>query len=234
MKKLLSSAIIISVILLSLCSCVKNHREDTDSSMVNTVSSENTTSDESKQNEYEPKSVPDSLVLENVTVSENEKYEISHNYDKSNKVDYVTLIVNYNGKFGTHIKKYCYQYQYDTSNDLWSEFDGENGLLSDEITYNEEAYKSFGHFTGRFSRYETGTYDITIQSLDFAAKTATVNYCLTFDRDSEQIRGENTVEIVQGNSSDLWAIIIEYNRSMVVRFDQAFVLDMDKGLYAYE
>ncbi len=233
MKRFISFFVVLTLLLL-LCSCSENKGKGKESSTISSSSQTEDTLSSNTPKKEEPKSVPDNVVLENVSLSENEKYEISHNYEESNKTDNVTLTISYNGNYGSRIKKYSFCYQYDNSADLWNQADGENGLLSDEISYNESAFKSSGHFTGRFSRYETGSYDIVIESLDFNAKSARVNYCLTFDRDSEQIKGETTSEIVKGSSSDMWAIIIKYNRSVVVQFEQAFVIDIDKGLYAYE
>lgn len=234
MKKILS-LFIFAILIISLFSCAENKEIISETYMPGETYLPNDTITLKEDTKQKPEitGIPDLLVLERVTIPADEKYTICHNYDKSSYTDEVILETVYSGTFGSRITKYGYVFSYDEATDEWSQLSGKD-LLSEEIKFNEEVFSNYGHFTGRFSMYESGTYDITVEKLDFENKIAKIKYCLTFDRDSEQISGEKQVEIVKGNSSDRWAIIIKYNRSVVVQFDQAFVLDMDKGLYAYE
>ncbi|MBQ9354756.1 MAG: hypothetical protein IJT84_03630 [Clostridia bacterium] len=259
MKKIIILLTLV-VIVLSLCSCRKNHsdisssfsqnsslvlNEDiTDQSETENTNIENTESFEisenhNNNNKIEDSSkgnkiingVPDSLVLRNVSIPNNFTYNIIHNYDSASHIDDVVLTAYHKARFGTHTKEYTYSYIYDKSSDLWSILNGESGFESENISFNSESFKSAGAFTGRFNRYESGSYEITIKDIDFDAKKATISYYLIFDSDSMVLQGTKAFEISKTTSGNI-GIFIDYTRSMVVQFDQLFLFDIEKGLYA--
>ena len=237
MKKAILIVLILICILSVFCSCsLKNSGSNTAVSSNSSISSKADSTEKTESNNQsseqikELDGVPASIVLRNVSIPENETYEIIHNYDSTTYIDDVELITIYSGKFGIQTKKYTYSYQYNRSTDLWSLISGNNGKQSDVINFVDDVYLN-KEFTGKFNRYHSGSYSVTIKDIDFDNKKVEVDYLLTFDDNSGALFDIKTFELRNTNTGEL-CFVIPYKRSMVVSFEQVFVFDIDKGLYA--
>lgn len=243
MKKALSAILALTLLFL-LCACGSN-TQDTEPSKPSESTQSATTTESSTENTTAPidnvvttapseevNEVPESVVLRNISIDENATYSITHNYDSASHIDDVELITCYNGEYGTRTTTYTYAYQYDKSSDLWSLIGGNNGMVSDVITLSEESYKNNNYFSGDFNQVHNGTYSIMVESLDLANNKATVTYAITFDDDMSTLYSTETFELDTANDGKSLCFVIPYTRSMVVRFELIFVLDMDVGLRA--
>lgn len=172
--------------------------------------------------------VPDSVVLRSVTVPDGFTHKIVHHYDKASHIDDIELIATYQGKYGTQTRTYAISYQYDKSTDIWSQISNLSGEYTESFSFSEEAYLEHPNFSGEFNYYHSGTYDITIQEIDFENRIAKVSYLLLFD-DNRVASSTETMEIYV-NDYGVMFISVPYQRSSVVKFEQPFVFNVETGL----
>ena len=133
----------------------------------------------------EPDSVPDTVVLSNVSLSSETTYEISHSYDADAHIDEVTLTLYDKVAFGTETTTCTYTYQYDRSSDSWellSENTGGNAFS----TFDIEALLDKATFEGKTNEYHGCTYTISVLEIDIENLTIKIKYKLKFKSDSVQ------------------------------------------------
>lgn len=222
MKRIVTIAILISIL---LCACSSKSSKDSDSSfsLKDLLGNNAGTS-------IGLGGVPESVIMRNISVSDEATYEIIHDYDLTSHIDDAQVLVNYQGKFGTRTITYAYSYQYDKSADLWSLIGNNNGLQSDKTNLDEQAYLDTRDFTGDFNLYDSGTFDITIEAIDLTNRTIKVNYLLIFDN-NQVTSGNDTFEIYE-NDSGLIYFSIPYHLSWYWESSQWFILNIVNGISA--
>lgn len=174
--------------------------------------------------------VPDSLILREFQIDENQTYKINHDYDSATHIDDVELLITSKGNYGTKTTTFTCSYQYNKSTDLWTVYNEDNTTRNDIITL--DAKKFIGtSFEGRFSQNHKGNYYIKVNALDLDNKTINITYTIIFD-DGEILQDTREINIVSFNNETELGFIIGYKRSMVVMFELSFSLDLTKGISA--
>lgn len=122
--------------------------------------------------------VPEQLVrddIEDKFGSADISYSISHDMDKSTKIDTVTIKV-------TRTKKYCKEhivgvckYRYNKSDDVWDSY-GKKQWETERIEYIESAFET--KWEGNFKR--GGSYSVKITSVDFESGTAAGTFTASY------------------------------------------------------